>query len=34
LFRPELPAVFARSTEPVAGRKPYDMVLTFKILIL
>ena len=24
LFRPELTAVFARSTQPVAGRKPYD----------
>jgi hypothetical protein len=34
LFRPELAAVFARSTEPVAGRKPYDVVLMFKILIL
>jgi IS5 family transposase len=34
LFRPELAAVFARSTESVAGRKPYDVVLMFKILIL
>ena len=34
LFRPELTAVFARSTAPVAGRKPYDAVLMFKILIL
>src|ERR1035437_4636434 len=34
LFRPELAAVFARSAEPVAGRKPYDVVLMFKILIL
>lgn len=34
LFRPELDAVFARSAEPVAGRRPYDVVLMFKILIL
>gem|GEM_PF-3844051 len=27
MFRPEVAAVFARSTEPVAGRKPCDVVL-------
>jgi transposase, IS5 family len=34
LFRPELAAVFARGDEPATGRKPYDVVLMFKILIL
>ena len=32
--RPELAAVFARSLEPMAGRKPFDVLLMFKILIL
>lgn len=34
LFRPQLSAVFAREKLSAAGRKPYDVVLMFKILIL
>jgi transposase, IS5 family len=33
-FRPQLCAVFARAKLSAAGRKPYDVVLMFKILIL
>jgi IS5 family transposase len=33
-FRPQLSAVFAREKISAAGRKPYDVVLMFKILIL
>lgn len=34
VLRPELAAVFAQSRESAAGRKPYDVVLIFRILIL
>ena len=34
LFRPQLSAVFARERLSAAGRKPYDVVLMFKILLL
>ena len=34
LFRPQLSAVFEREKLSAAGRKPYDVVLMFKILIL
>jgi len=34
LFRAQLSAVFAREKLSAAGRKPYDVVLMFKILIL
>jgi transposase, IS5 family len=34
LFRPQLMAVFARERLSAAGRKPYDVVLMFKILML
>lgn len=34
VFRAELSVVFARSVEPIASRKPYDVVLMLEILIL
>jgi IS5 family transposase len=34
IFRPQLEAVFNKEKKSAAGRKPYDVVLMFKILIL
>lgn len=34
VFRPQLEAVFNKEKKSAAGRKPYDVVLMFKILIL
>jgi len=33
-FRPQLAAVFVKEKPSAAGRKAYDVVLMFKILIL